>query len=66
MDDYTRHSIDWGEGCPDLYNWYHLAMTYGNADLKLYINGQLKNSMGVTGELRSNNRGVSFGSDNGF
>jgi len=41
-------------------------MTYGNADLKLYINGQLKNSMGVTGELRSNNRGVSFGSDNGF
>ncbi|HEX37756.1 MAG TPA: LruC domain-containing protein [Candidatus Cloacimonetes bacterium] len=65
LDGYIKHSLDWTEGRPDLYNWYHLAMTYDNSELKLYVNGELKNSKNVTGMLKNNSRDISFGSDNG-
>ncbi len=52
-------------GRPLLNEWYHLAITYDGAKLKLYVNGQLSNSQSVTGLLHVNNRNTSIGSDNG-
>jgi len=34
-----------------LSNWYHVAMTYDGAELKLYVNGQLDGSRWVSGPL---------------
>lgn len=65
MDNNTSQTIHWGNGLPILNEWYHLAMTYDGATLKMYVNGQLKNSMAVTGNLKVNTRDLSIGSDNG-
>jgi len=40
-------------------------MTYNGASIKLYINGQLNNTIDATGDLKINTRNVSIGSDNG-
>jgi len=61
----TGQSLEWGDGIPLLNTWYHIAMTYDGSSLKLYVNGQLKNSKPVTGTLFVNSRDLSFGSDNG-
>ncbi|MFZ4562079.1 MAG: LruC domain-containing protein [Bacteroidales bacterium] len=61
----TSQTIDWGDGLPLLNEWYHIAVTYDGANLKLYINGQLKKTKAVTGTLAVNNRDISFGADNG-
>ena len=58
-------TLHWGAGLPVLNEWYHIALTYDGAMLKIYINGQLKNSKAVTGVLAVNGRDVSIGSDNG-
>ena len=57
--------LSWGGGLPILNQWYHLAMTYDGAELKLYVNGQLRNSMAVTGLLYVNSRDLAIGSDDG-
>ncbi len=57
--------VSWGGGLPILNQWYHLAMTYDGAQLKMYVNGQLRNSMAVTGLLYVNSRDLSIGSDDG-
>lgn len=57
--------LHWGEGLPILNQWYHLAMTYDGQQMKLYVNGQLKNSKPVTGLLYVNSRNLSIGSDDG-
>jgi LruC domain-containing protein len=62
--DGINHTIAWNGGVPVLNVWYHLAMTYDGETLKLYVNGQLKNSVGVTGKLNVNARNLSIGSDN--
>jgi LruC domain-containing protein len=58
-------SIGWEEGIPLFDTWYQLAVTYDGSMLKLYVNGQLKNSKAVSGPLKINNRDFSIGSDNG-
>lgn len=64
FDDY-RESLDWGDGRPGLYQWYHIVMTYNNSQLKLFINGELKNSENVSGTLINNSRDLCFGSNGG-
>lgn len=61
----VTQSLNWGGGLPILNQWYHVAMTYDGQQLKLYVNGQLRNSKDVNGLLNINNRDLSIGSDNG-
>lgn len=65
MADNSGHSIEWGAGRPLLNEWYHLAMTYDGALFSFYVNGALRGSKPVTGNLRSNSRPLSIGSDAG-
>jgi len=57
--------LSWGGGLPILNQWYHLAMTYDGAQLKMYVNGQLTSSMAVTGLLYVNSLNLAIGSDDG-
>ncbi|MDD4922718.1 MAG: LruC domain-containing protein, partial [Bacteroidales bacterium] len=61
----TTHLLTWGGGLPILNEWYHLALTYDGSILKMYVNGQLKNSKAVTGKLNVNDRNICIGSNNG-
>lgn len=63
MADQSEHQLYWSQGIPLLNEWYFLAMTYNGAEMKFYVNGQVKASTPVTGLLRNNNRGFSIGSD---
>lgn len=65
MEDNTSKLIHWGNGLPIFNEWYHLALTYDGSILKMYVNGQLKNSLAITGKLKVNNRDLSIASDNG-
>jgi len=65
LSDNTSKSIHWGDGLPVMDQWYHIAMTYDGTILKMYINGQLKNSLAASGVLKVNTRTLSIGSDNG-
>lgn len=65
FEDNSSQSLKWGEGRPSLYQWYHIAMTYDNIQLKLYVNGELKDSEDVSGNLKNNSRDIDFGSDGG-
>lgn len=59
------YSLDWNSSRPVLGQWYHLAYTYDGNTLKLYVDGVLKNSLSISGNLKINTRPISFGSDNG-
>lgn len=61
----NSHSINWGNGIPVFGEWYHIALTYDGSIIKLFVNGQLKNTKSVTGTLKINSRNFSIGSDNG-
>jgi len=61
----TSHSIYWNDGIPMYNEWYLVALTYDGENMKLFVNGQLKNSKAVSGNLKINSRDFSIGSDNG-
>lgn len=63
--DNSSHSIYWDNGVPMFDEWYHVCMTYDGSVLKLFVNGQLKSSEAVSGNLKVNSRNFSIGSDNG-
>ncbi len=58
-------AINWRNGIPVYGEWYHIAMTFNGAVMKLYVNGQLMNSESVGGGLHVNNRDFAIGSNNG-
>jgi len=43
--DGTSSVLNWGSGRPVLNQWYHLVGTYDGTNVKLYVNGALKNSL---------------------
>lgn len=61
----TGMSLDWGNGVPQMNQWYHLAMTYDGSALRLFVNGQLKAEQAASGTLHINSRPFAIGSDNG-
>ncbi len=61
----TGISVDWGNGIPQFGEWYHLSLTYDGAEIKIFVNGQLRNAAPATGVLHANTRPFSIGSDNG-
>ncbi|MBN2745989.1 MAG: T9SS type A sorting domain-containing protein [Bacteroidales bacterium] len=63
--DGNGYSLQWGDGIPVFGKWYHIALTYDGAVLKLYVDGILKNSVSVATTIKLNSVPVSFGSDNG-
>lgn len=65
LSDNNSHSINWQNGIPVFGDWYHICVTYNGNILKLFINGQLRNSKEISGDLKVNNRTFSIGSDNG-
>jgi len=65
MADNTSKTLNWGAGLPILNTWYHLALTYDGTVFKMYVNGQLKNSMVVSGKLVVNSHNLCIGSNNG-
>lgn len=48
-----------------LNTWYHLAMTYDGTVMKMYVNGQLKNSKALSGKLAVTTRNLCIGSNDG-
>ena len=64
LDDHTSHDVGTTDGRPVLNQWYHIAMTYDGAYLKLYVNGIEKGSNYVPGKLFKTTRPFSIGSDN--
>lgn len=56
---------NWGMGQPLLNHWYHLAATYNGSNFILFVDGVEMKNIPVTQNIRTNNRNISIGSDNG-
>ena len=63
--DGTSAVLAWGSGRPVLNQWYHLVGTYDGVNVKLFVNGSLKNFVASTKTIRTNGRYISIGSDAG-
>ncbi|MDK2973696.1 MAG: hypothetical protein PWP08_67 [Methanofollis sp.] len=59
----SKTPLDWGEGPPDLNRWYYIALTYDGANLRLYVDGEEKSSVPLTGALKTNTAPIFIGSD---
>ena len=57
--------LEWGQGRPQLDEWYHLVMTCDGQTFIFYVNGQEQNQANITASLHTNTRTVSIASDNG-
>ncbi|MBI9109473.1 MAG: hypothetical protein JEZ04_22200 [Spirochaetales bacterium] len=66
MQDGTRLGLGWGEGRPELNEWYHLAITYDEEEFKFFVDGVLKDSVSTGNTIKLNNKPVSIGSDEGM
>ena len=41
--------------------WYHMAITYDGAYIRVFVNGQMENEIGVSGPLSTSTYNLSFG-----
>ncbi|MEO6314880.1 MAG: LamG-like jellyroll fold domain-containing protein [Chitinophagaceae bacterium] len=51
---------------PSRNAWHHLALTYDGANMKLYIDGTLANSLAQTGVISVNSNVLALGNQTGF
>ncbi len=63
MEDMNYQQLEWDEGIPLLDEWYFLALTYDGNTFKLFVNGALKASTTISGNLNNNSRDFCIGSD---
>jgi prepilin-type N-terminal cleavage/methylation domain-containing protein len=61
----ANKTAPWGGNQPALNTWYHVAMTWDSSNLRIYVNGTLRNTVAAAGTRSNIAEPVYLGSDVG-